>query len=137
MVEPTPPNSSSTKPLPLGEVAAAFFAADGEGGEDEFVRLQKLWPAIVKSVSQANNSTGAFLAEAKPVSIAKDKLLLSFGAEYALFMNTICKRGPARKLVEQQITTIFGRSLSLEGKLAEAKAASVTELPELDQGSLF
>jgi hypothetical protein len=105
------------------------------GEDDDLARLQKLWPAIVLATARANNSTGAFLAEAMPISINQNKLLLSFGAQYALFMNTICKQGPARKLVEQQIAALFGRNLSLEGTLA--KATTLTELPELDQGSLF
>jgi hypothetical protein len=61
--------------------------------------------------------------------------LLRFDEKYALFMNTICNRGPARKLVEQQIATLFGRNLSLEGVLAPT--AETPPPPDAEQGSLF
>jgi DNA polymerase-3 subunit gamma/tau len=109
---------------------------EGVAEEEELARLQALWPGIVQAVSRANNSTGAFLAEAKPVSLQQNKLLLCFGAPYALFMNNICKQGKARKLVEAQIAELFGRNLSLEGTLAQSKDEPPPP-PEIDQVSLF
>ena len=106
--------------------------------EDDLLRIQELWPAIVTAVIRVNNSTGAFLAAATPVSLEKDKLMLCFEAEYGLYMNSIVNSAKARKVVEQQIATLFGRNLSVGGVLAEAKEGNSDEgLFEADQGSLF
>jgi DNA polymerase III gamma/tau subunit len=105
--------------------------------EGDLARLQELWPAIMQAVNRASNSMGAFLAEAEPVSVQQNKLTLRFGAPYALFMDNICKKGPARKLVEEQINALFGRKLSLEGTLAQTKEEAPAPPPEAEQVSLF
>ena len=121
--------------VPPTKEAATPSAVDEEG---ELARLQQLWPNIVQAVARVNNSTGAILAVAKPVSLTQNKLLLCFEADQALFMNSICKQGPTRKLVEQQITALFGRSLSLKGTLAPAKETPPANMPfEAEQGNLF
>jgi hypothetical protein len=98
--------------------------------------LQKTWAEIVKAVARANNSTGAYLSQASPLSLQKNKLLLSFGAEYAMFMDNILKKSLARKLVEEQITAHFGRALKLEGTLTPAQEAD-PPVQEAEQVSLF
>ncbi|MCL1974716.1 MAG: DNA polymerase III subunit gamma/tau [Firmicutes bacterium] len=109
-----------------------------DDGEKDLEILQGLWPAIMQGVAQANSSTGAFLAKATPHSINKNKLRLCFEAEYALFMDNICKKGSARKLVEEQIAVFFGHKLSLEGMLIQPrKEEKPPKTPEIEQASLF
>ncbi|MCL1817256.1 MAG: DNA polymerase III subunit gamma/tau [Clostridiales bacterium] len=106
--------------------------------KEDLEQLLRLWPSIVQEVARANSSTGAYLTQATPHAINTNKLLLCFDAEYALFMNSICKRGPSRKLVEEQISALFGRSLSLEGMLTQPKKEDQPATPpEIEQTSLF
>ena len=129
-------NAEATAPVARIDDDPSKPVADDE--ENELERLQKIWPEIIRAVTRVNNSTGAFLAEAKPLSLQQDKLLLRFGADYALFMDNICRRGEARKLVEQQIISLFGRNLNLEGILDKAKEEPTPAEPtEADQVSLF
>ena len=132
---PTSGDVGAGVPVARGDSASPVTAEDTA---NELERLGKLWPDIIREVARANHSTGAYLAESSPLSLQKNKLLLCFGAEYAMFMDSICRQGEARKLVEQQITTLFGRKLSLEGTLAppQEEAPPATP-PEADQGSLF
>jgi DNA polymerase-3 subunit gamma/tau len=92
--------------------------------------LLELWPAVLDTVRGANAMLGAVVADARPVELVGNHLVLAF-AEDAAFLRRKAETGANRAALADALSRVTGASLSLDYELREreplAQPAPLTE----------
>jgi DNA polymerase-3 subunit gamma/tau len=92
--------------------------------------LLELWPAVLDTVRGANAMLGAVVADARPVELVGNHLVLAF-AEDAAFLRRKAETGANRAALADALSHVTGASLSLDYELREreplAQPAPLTE----------
>jgi DNA polymerase-3 subunit gamma/tau len=122
---PAPPAPSPPAPAPVAEeapaAAVAVAAAPTENGDD----LRELWPAVLQ---QLPDHLSAFMAEAVPIGLKDDRLVVAFSESAGLMMKAADR--PANKdQITAALRAVTGRPLGVkyelrtDDELAEAEGA--------------
>jgi len=104
--EPAAPtlNSVSAPPPPEPSKGSPAFTLD---------QVEKVWPQILEAVKSKEMSTGMFLAEAEPVEITLEAIVLGLPEEFQ-FHKEMLDRVEKRRLVEAIAGEALGRDVQIQ-----------------------
>ena len=102
----------TVKPAPARE-PAAVSVKEGQGQAlFSFEEIERVWPQVLEAVKSKEMSTGMFLAEAAPVEVTAEAVVLGLPEEFQ-FHKEMLERAEKRKLIEG----IFGNFLAAVPKI--------------------
>ena len=133
---PAPPSAVPDPPAEAEEASppaepAPLRAAPAPAPEEEAppaegpARLEdvvSLWPAVAEAVRGGNGMLGALIAEARPVALEDDELVVAFPPERDFYKRK-AEGDESRRVVAQALGSVAGRSLRLRYVLRAADAA--------------
>ena len=113
--EPAPAERAATPPPPLSPPPPAT----PQGPTTLTLEtLLEFWPAVLDTVRGANAMLGAVVADARPVELVGNHLVLAF-AEDAAFLRRKAETGANRAALAEALSRVTGASLSLDYELRE------------------
>jgi hypothetical protein len=126
---PAAPVTTQSAPATMSAPATATAVATEPDEEPEPVaapspdldleRLRVLWPTIVDEVCKGNQMVGAFLKEARPATLERDRLVVSFAPGAGFSKKKVESN---RQLVQNAVRTLTGAGLDIRYELSDLAA---------------
>jgi DNA polymerase-3 subunit gamma/tau len=104
---------SAAGPSPVAPVA---------GEPPTLASVVALWPAVLDAIRATNAMLGAFVAEAQPVELSGNRLVLAF-AQDAAFQRRKVEDRANHNVLAAALTQVTGSSFSIDYQLREREAA--------------
>jgi len=112
---PPPPAPARTPSGPSAAVATAAVAVDAPARPATAVTLDafaELWPAVLAAVRTENGLLGAALAEARPVELRDEQVVIAFPEDQA-FNRQMADKRANREQLERSVRSLAGAGLRL------------------------
>ncbi|MFH1476273.1 MAG: DNA polymerase III subunit gamma/tau [Verrucomicrobiota bacterium] len=111
--------------------------ANPQGAEpitDELAYLTKMWPALVEKVGKAAALARGCLLDARPVAVVGDRVMIGFDPEFAARMEQ-AGLPRTRAALQKNINDVLRRSITVEFKLLDERAAGAEKEPVSSRGA--
>jgi hypothetical protein len=116
------PAAASASSEPAAAVAEAepepqVAPVEAEPGLLELERLRQLWPAVVDEVCKQNGMVGAFLTDARPAAVDRERLTVRFGPGAGFGKKKVESN---RAIVQVAVKAVTGALVTINCEMAEA-----------------
>jgi DNA polymerase III subunit gamma/tau len=130
--EPTAPPSTPTAPAHTPTAPAHTPTATAIADEPDLDAVRALWPAVLDAVRADNGLLAACLAEAHPVEVRGNEVVVAF-AEHDTFNRKMADGREHRAVVDDALRGLAGSSLRVVFELRELDERSETQPPSEDE----
>ena len=128
-----PAAATHSAPARTAATTAAAVATEPEHdpepqpeAEVDLARLRSLWPAVVDEVCKGNQMVGAFLKEARPTTLERDRLVVCFAPGAGFSKKKVESN---RQLVQDAVRTLTGAGLNIAYELSDLPAEGEPPAP--------
>ena len=136
---PSPPDEPRVTRAPTKPAAAVAEAPAPQPAQAPRppAELQTLWPAVLQQVGEGEGGEmlAALLADARPVALEEDVLVLSYPASASFSKRKIEDRANGERL-GRALEVVAGRSYAVRFELSDEEQAAVTS-PTLTEDELY
>jgi DNA polymerase III subunit gamma/tau len=119
-VSPRPPEPEPVDPAPESAAppAPATAAPPAPAGPPELQTVAACWPAVIDVVRQENEMLAALLADARPVALHNQDVIVAFPAGKA-FLKRKAEQDDYRRATAEALRSVLGTPLVLRYELLE------------------